>query len=593
MSLKSPRDSASSTYGSGVRDVPGSFSDYTRREGQKYGSTRRRVTGSVLVICAVVSVLVVADYWANAGTIFGGVTVGDVDLGGKTSEEARNILEERGANAYDEIRFTGGPDEKFALTAEEMGLGFDVSGTVDKAYAFGREGGVPERVGDRMKAAWGTVRIPPAVDYERETVRTRIENLTARVNQKPKDASVNILGSEAKVAESREGYTVNVEATLANVDEALDSMSDEVGIAGETLEPEVSTPAAQEAAGVAGAAVSRPALLTADGEEWEFSPEEIGQSLSFTPRGNGELRVGLDREQLRESLSDVYDDLTTEPVEAGFEIREDEVYVTKSRMGKGVDEEALFDGLESGLFDGQREFEVPVVTAEPDLTTEEAEKLKPTERIGQYRTDYTLSSDKSVERVENLDIASKAISGKILAPGEVFSFNELAAPLNYNETKVIVGGKEDYADGGGLCQVSSTLYMAANYAGLDIVERTPHSAMLPYIRPGLDATVWFGSLDMKFENTTDGYVLIREYVADDGYVYAEIWGRPTGREVEMSSEMVSATPDSATWVTYQEVKEDGKVDFDGVLHEDTYYALETTDGEVVAPGSFTPAPVDP
>ncbi|MEJ7873275.1 MAG: VanW family protein, partial [Rubrobacteraceae bacterium] len=155
------------------------------------------------------------------------------------------------------------------------------------------------------------------------------------------------------------------------------------------------------------------------------------------------------------------------------------------------------------------------------------------------------------------------------------------------------GGKEEYAAGGGLCQVVSTLYMAANYAGLDVVERNPHSAMLPYIRPGFDATVWFGSLDMKFENTTDGYVLVREYVADDGYVYAEVWGRPTGREVEMSSERLSADSESATWVTYQEIKEDGEVVFDGVLHEDTYYALETTDGEVISPESFTPAPPDP
>ncbi len=292
-------------------------------------------------------------------------------------------------------------------------------------------------------------------------------------------------------------------------------------------------------------------------------------------------------------MSDVYDDLTTEPVEAGFEIRDDKVYVTKSQAGKSMDEEDLLDDMQTGLFNGKREFEAPVVNAEPELTTDEAEGLKPTERIGQYRTDYTLSSDKSAERVENLEISSNAVDGTVLAPGEVFSFNELAAPLDYNETKVIVGGKEDYADGGGLCQVSSTLYMAANYAGLDVVERNPHSAMLPYIRPGLDATVWFGSLDMKFENTTDGYVLVREYLADDGYVYAEVWGRPTGREVEMSSEMVSATPDSATWVTYQEVKEDGKVVFDDVLHEDTYYALETTDGEVVAPGSFAPAPTDP
>src|SRR5919112_814317 len=130
------------------------------------------------------------------------------------------------------------------------------------------------------------------------------------------------------------------------------------------------------------------------------------------------------------------------------------------------------------------------VTEEPELTSAEAESLKPTTLLGKYRTDYRETSDKSRERVENLEIASNAIDGTFLAPEEVFSLSELAAPLSYNETKVIIEGKEEKGDGGGLCQVSSTLYMAANYAGLEMVERHPHAAQLPYIRPGLDATVW-------------------------------------------------------------------------------------------------------
>ncbi|MEJ7873277.1 MAG: peptidoglycan binding domain-containing protein, partial [Rubrobacteraceae bacterium] len=229
MSLKNPRDRVSS------RDGFDSFSDYTQKsagKAKKYRNSRRRVAGPLLVICAVVSVLVAANYWTNHGKIYQGVAVGDVALGGKTLEDAREILEERGANAFEKIRFTGGPEEEFVLTAEEMNLDFYVSGTVDQAYAVGREGGILERIGGRITAAWGTVRVAPVVNYEREAVRTKIENRAARVNEKPKDASVNIVGSEANVVESREGYAMDVEATAANVDEALDSMSGEAGIAG-------------------------------------------------------------------------------------------------------------------------------------------------------------------------------------------------------------------------------------------------------------------------------------------------------------------------------------------------------------------------
>jgi len=593
LSLKNPRDRVNSRTGYDARDVFGGFSD-SRPKGRKDGRRRRGIIGVVLVVCAVVAVLVAADYWANAGRIFQGVTVGNVSVGGETPEEARGMVEERAANELGEIRFTGGPEE-FALSARDINLNLDAAGTVDRAYAVGREGSIPKRIGERMEAAWGTVETSPVVDYDRETVRSRIENRAARSNAQPRDASVNVRSSEAEVVESREGYTLDVADTAANLDDALASMSGEVRVAGEAVEPAVLNPAAEEAAGIAEEAMSAPVTLTADGEEWEFSREEIGQSLSFAPRGNGELRVGLDREQLREALSDVYGDLTVEPVEAGFEIRGDEVAVTKSRTGTEIEEEELLDALEAGLFDGKREYEVPVATTAPKLTTAQADKLKPTELIGTYRTDYTLSSDKSPERVDNLDIASKAISGKFLAPGEVFSVNEVASPLEYNESKVIIEGKEEKADGGGLCQVSSTLYMAANYAGLDIVERNPHDAQLPYIRPGMDATVWFGALDMKFENTTDGYIFLREYVANDGYIYAEIWGQPTGKKVEMDSEPLYLGADYSQWETYQKVTdEDGKVIFDEVLHKDTYMPLIDEKGKTIAPNSeeLNIAPVD-
>jgi vancomycin resistance protein YoaR len=307
------------------------------------------------------------------------------------------------------------------------------------------------------------------------------------------------------------------------------------------------------------------------------------------------LEVDHNRERLREGLANVVDALEVESAEAEFTLIGSKVSVTPSRTGQRVDEEKLLDDIAAGLSEGRRDYQIPFITDKPELTTAEAEELKPTKLLGTYRTNYTLSSDKSAERVENLNIASKAISGTFLAPGEVFSVNEVAAPLEYNETKVIVFGQEEKADGGGLCQVSSTLYMAANYAGLEIVERHPHHAQLPYIRPGLDATVWFGALDMKFKNTTEGYLLLREYVADDGYIYAEIWGRPASKDVEMDSEPEYVGPDYSKWVTHKKVKENGKVVVDDVLYRDTYKTLVDEKGKVIRPDSdeVITAPVNP
>ena len=196
------------------------------------------------------------------------------------------------------------------------------------------------------------------------------------------------------------------------------------------------------------------------------------------------------------------------------------------------------------------------------------------EKIGEFRTDYLYSDNPS--RKYNLRLSSQAVDGTVLASGEVFSMNNRVEGLDYKIAKVFADGGETVADGGGLCQVTSTVYMAAQYAGLEIVERNAHYTVLPYIRPGFDATVWFGyngteELDMKFRNTTDSDIEIREYVTKDGFLVAEIWGQPTGEKVTLRSEKDFENLNvGIKWSTYKKVEKDGEVLSDGLLHEDLY-----------------------
>jgi vancomycin resistance protein YoaR len=236
--------------------------------------------------------------------------------------------------------------------------------------------------------------------------------------------------------------------------------------------------------------------------------------------------------------------------------------------------------MQGGIFDGKREYEVATTVDKPQYTTAGLQAKKPTRLLGSYHTNYTATSDKTQERVENLGIASRAISGTFIAPGEVFSMNDTVSGLDYNEGHVIIDGATSTGLGGGLCQVTSTLYNAALYAGLEIVERHPHDTQLPYIRPGMDATVWFGALDMKFKNTTDGYILLQEYVSNDNYIYAEVYGVPDNVDVTMSSEPVYREYGASEWVTYYTRKEDGKVVYRDKWN--TSYDALFEDGKTVA-----------
>ncbi|SHI95154.1 cell wall-binding repeat-containing protein [Desulfosporosinus lacus] len=146
------------------------------------------------------------------------------------------------------------------------------------------------------------------------------------------------------------------------------------------------------------------------------------------------------------------------------------------------------------------------------LTVKEAVSVP----IAQYSTHFDLNQ---VNRTENIRLAVKALDGKLLAPGERFSFNEgvgeRTVEAGYKEAMVIVGDAFTPGLGGGICQVSSTLYNAVTLAHLEITERHPHSLPVDYVPPGQDATVSFPILDFKFRNNTDAYILIRSFVEGD------------------------------------------------------------------------------
>jgi vancomycin resistance protein YoaR len=530
----------------------------------------RNIAGPVIIACAVIAVLVAADYLMNAGRIYRGVEVGDVALGGKTPAEARQTVEEHATGALKEIEFSG--PEQFTRTAREMGVSFNVGATVAEAYAVGREGNILERLGERANALVGGVTIPPDVDYRSEKARAEVGEIASQVNRDPKEASVNIYGSQVEVIESREGYRLDNIATMESADAAIEDMSGQARLVGDVLTPEITTQEAEVAAEKARRVVSEQLVFKAEGKSWTLSPSDVGSSLDVTRKG-GEIDVVLNRDLLVERLAHVYADLNVKPVEAGYDFANDgSVIVTPSKEGQRIEEDKFLAAIEEGLFEDRREYEVPIGVDEPEYTAAELESMKPTELQGSYRTNFTATTDQGRTRVENLQIASNAVNGTFVAPGETFSMLDHVAGLDYHETHVIVDGAETTADGGGLCQVTSTLYNAALYAGLEITERTPHHSQLPYIRPGMDATVWYGDLattaddlDMSFKNTTDGFVLIQEYTSNDGYIYANVYGVPDNVEVEMWSKPVYKLADASEWVTYYTRTENGEV-----VYEDSW-----------------------
>ena len=551
--------------------------------------------GPVIIICAVVAVLVAADFWLNSGKIHRGVEVGSVSLGGKTPAEARQSVRDQAMGPLKEFDFDG--PAHFTRKAGEMGVSFNIDETVDKAYAVGREGNILERLSERLRASFGGATIAPDIDYRAAKARGEVREIASQVNHPPTEANAKIYGSEVEVTESRDGYELDLAATMASVDGAIDDMSGRTRLRGDVLDPGVTTAEAEAAAKKARGALSEQLMLRAEGKSWTLSPADLGSVLEVTAQ-DGKIDVSLNRDLLDGRLTNVYNDLTVKPVEASYDFDANgDIFVKPSHEGRSVEGEKLIDSIQGGLFEGKREYEVPVTVAKPQFTTTALEAKKPTELQGTYRTNYTATTDQGQTRVENLKIASEAVSGTFVAPGQTFSMLEHVANLDYYQTHVIVDGAETVDEGGGLCQVTSTLYNAALYAGMEITERTAHYSQLPYIRPGMDATVWYGGpgtaddLDMKFKNTTDGYVLVQEYVSNDGYIYANVYGVPDKVEVEMSSEPIYRAEDASKWVAYYERTRNGKVVYSDQW-ETAYGALIDDEGKKIPTPQVPVAEVD-
>ncbi len=583
----------------GRTDRGGGHGDYR----SSYGTTgsrrsrrRRGFAGPIIIICALVAVLVAADYWLNSGNVHRGVEVGNVSLGGMEPAEAREVVRERAMGPLQEIELSG-PD-RFSRSAEELGVNFHVNATVDKAYAVGREGNVAERLGERLQAAFPGITIDPNIDYRSERVRAEVEEIAGQVDTPPRDATVEVVGAEVEVSDSREGYRLNVEDTMASVDEAIDGMTGEAKLRGEVLGPQITTAEAETAAEKAQGAVAQQLVFEHEDRNWTVSPADVGSSLDVAPNDGG-ISVNLNRDRMSDRLAAVYSDLTVKPKDASYDFDgSGNVIVLPSREGRTIQWENLLDSVENNLFEGKREYQVQTTVEKPRYTTASLEAQKPTELIGSYRTNYTATTDQGAERVANLEIAANAVSGQFVAPGETFSILDYVTDLDYEKAHVIVDGAEETADGGGLCQVTSTLYNAALYAGMEVIERHPHASQLPYIRPGMDATVWYGDtsteaddLDMKFQNTSEGYVLIQESVSDDGYIYANIYGVPDNIDVEMSSEEVWMTDDASEWTTSYTRSENGKVVYEDSWNTD-YDALVDEKGKQIKTPKVPIAEVD-
>lgn len=475
------------------------------------------IAGAVVVVL-IAGTAAAGVYVNKLETIFPNVTVGGIDLSGMTLAEAKKVLSDAGyennaANIAVTVNFPDG--EKMTITGEEAGMALRAEEAAQVAYNYGKDGSFFANEMSYVKSLFTMLDLEDSgvIKIDEDYVRSVVNEYAQKFNDKMMNGALKI--GEDSITVIKDSGSALADAN-AIYDMAVTSLSQSAE---------------------------------------QNSPVVVDYSVS--PTGSDDV-----------DLQSIYNSIYTEPVDSIYDISTNQV--TQSVTGISFDVSAAQKALDAAQTGAM--VAIPLIKTEPAVTTEQLQSLIFRDILSEKATYVAGTSN----RVNNVRLAAQAMNGKILNPGDVFSYNETlgqrTAEKGYAEAGAYVGGKTVQEIGGGICQGSSTLYYCVLYANLEVVERSNHMFTVSYLPLGNDATVNWGTIDFKFKNNSE-YPIKIETIMKDGYLSIKLHGtKLNNNSVKVEYEVISKTD----FKTVQ--KEDPsvapgttKVDVDG----HTGYVVET------------------
>jgi vancomycin resistance protein YoaR len=497
---------------------------------------RRKVALLVLVVVAAGVVLGLV-FAGSPTTIADGVHVDGVDVGGLSAAQARELLEGKAvALSSRRVVFTAG-GRRFGIRPVELGVQSDWRAAVDDAQRQG-SGFAPLRGFKRLGVdVFGADVTPPtsvltgALEYELD----RIANV---VNRPPRDASLALHGTRVAVVPARTGLTLDRSAAASELVRelaALDRTSGPVPLPMRMTQPHVHAVALARAARQARIALSAPVRLAIGPTRFLLTPVRLAPLLALPSGGTSGLRIGGPAADAW--LRKLGAHIQKKPVDATFAVDGPKVSIVPDRPGVRLDAVRAADAVLAAALrrtPARRVAQLPVETAPAKLTTAAAGAMGIDGLVSTYTTEYGGVPN----RIHNVQVVARLVDDKLIAPGAEFSFNkttgERTAAKGFLVAPVIVNGEVTTGLGGGVCQVSTTVFNAAFEAGVKITDRTNHALYISHYPQGRDATVDYPDVDLRFVNDTGHWLLLRTFVGSSSLTVS-LYGTPTGRKVETTT----------------------------------------------------------
>ena len=444
--------------------------------------------------------------------IISGVYIKGVDVSSLSKSDAKYQLEKYFADKLPEEIKLKHNDFETTISLQQMDAKFDIESAINSAFSIGRNKNFFENTFSILGTLFSHVNVEPCVILNESLLKKNLEDISAQLPDRVTQSSYYIEDSELLITSGKEGVVVDTDATIKAIRKNVANFSTQ----------------------------NNPVELIVKAKQ----PEQI-------------------------DVEKIYNEVRKDPVDAYYTKEPFSVHPSEN----GIDFKISLDEAKSIINSEKKdEYSIPLSIITPKVTTNMIGTEAFPDLLSTFYTTYAASNK---NRTTNLVLAANKINGTVLMPGEVFSYNKVVGErtisAGYKEAPIYVSGQVVDGLGGGICQITSTLYNAVVYANLEIVQRTNHQFVPSYVTASRDATVVYGAIDFQFKNNRN-YPIKLVCSVSGGVATFKIFGmkQENDCEVQISSYQTGRTATAIYSEAYKILKRNGQVVDKVLLSKDTY-----------------------
>jgi len=486
---------------------------------------RRQLRLALIGALLVLGVLYVVGFIMTGLRMPANATIGGVEVSGMSRDEARAAVDRELSPRIGEEVVLEHEGKEFTVDPKAAGLTFDLDRSIDDAGA--NHSFDPRKM---VGLVFGTHEFDPAVDADDKELAGIVAAIATTVDREVVEAQITFPKKKPTPREPKAGLVVRKADTAQAVIRGYLVARGPIDVPTAVVDPAVDADGLEEAmTSIAEPAVSGPVVINVGKKKVNLPVSAYAPALVVSVKDD-QLVPEIDPEKLAKPLTNSTTGIGKKAVDATVKIKNGKPVVVPGKEGVGLQPEEMAEKLVPAITESgdARSVEIDAEVVDPEFTTADARKLKIKERVSSFSTFFPYAQYRNT----NQGRAAELIDGTILEPGETFSMNdaigERTAANGFTKGFIISGGVFREELGGGVSQVATTTYNAAFFAGMDDVEHHPHAFYIDRYPMGREATLYYGSLDLRFRNSTKYGVLINAYVNPStpgrkGEMHVELW----------------------------------------------------------------------